>query len=201
MTGLRQAAVPYVFMRLSVDNRIPYRSEGPSRRKARGVTIVEVVIVAVIGAILAITAAVSYAPKSVNLVAEADRIRYDLRLMQSMAMAWGAPLRVTFSATGYSFLCLQTVSPACVASSAPAAGAFSGLQAVTFDAQLESGIAFDGTMGAGNFTNTLDYDSLGRPATSCDSTCSRRTTAFTIQLSGGGSTRTVTVDPISGLPY
>jgi prepilin-type N-terminal cleavage/methylation domain-containing protein len=71
--------------------------------RARGFTIIEVVVVATIAVILTVFALIKYSPTTVNLVTEADRVRHDLRLMQMLAMNWGTPLRFTPAAGSWSF--------------------------------------------------------------------------------------------------
>jgi prepilin-type N-terminal cleavage/methylation domain-containing protein len=158
----------------------------------RGFTVVEMVVVATIAVILTAFALIKYSPTTINLVTEADRVRHDLRLMQMLAMNWGTPLRFTPAASGWTFSCPQAVAntPCAGGTLSATAASAAGLEAVAFDAQLEPGISFSG--------GTLDYDSMGRPASSCNTTCSLLSAAYTATLSGGGSTQTITVDPITG---
>lgn len=165
-----------------------------SRRSHRGFSLIELIIVASIAVILAAVAIVKYQPSEVNAVAEGDRVRNDLRLMQMAAMTWGTPLRFTAVAGGYSFSCPRTVAntPCSTGTLDAAAARLAGLETVSFDAQFEPGIAFSPIPG------TLDYDTQGRLAGNCDITCALSTSAYTATLVGGGTSVTVTVDPITG---
>lgn len=80
------------------------------RTRARGFTVVEMVVVAMIAVILTVFALIRYSPTTVNLVTGADRVRHDLRLMQMLATNWGTPLRFTPAAGGWSFSCPQAVA-------------------------------------------------------------------------------------------
>lgn len=161
--------------------------------RARGATVVELIVVAIIAAILAVGALIYYKPAEISLEAEADRIRGDIRLMQMAAMTWGVPLRFTPVSGGYSFSCVQNSGSACAGGTlSTTLAAAAGLQTVSFNAQLESGISISDS------PTTLDIDSLGRPASGCDTTCTLRTTAYTLNVTGGAKTVTVTIDPITG---
>jgi hypothetical protein len=166
-----------------------------------GWSILEVVLVLGIGMILLITAVPRFRPLDTTVGLEADRVRNDLRLMQTLAVAWGAPLRFVPVAGGYSFQCPRAVTntPCTAAGAAPATGAANraGLATVSFAANTaESGISINPVPG----TN-LEVDSMGRPSSSCSTTCALLVTvpAYSVTLSGGGTTTTVNVTRISGL--
>lgn len=172
-----------------------HRSERIARanRRARGATVVELIVVTSIAAILAVGALIYYRPAEISLEAEADRIRGDIRLMQMAAMTWGVPLRFTPVSGGYSFSCVRNSGSACAGGTLSATlAAAAGLQTVAFNAQLESGISISGS------PSTLDMDSHGRPASGCNTTCTLLTTAYTLNVAGGSKTVTVTIDPITG---
>ena len=172
---------------LRMNPRIPLR-------RSHGFTIIEFVVVAIITAIVAVFAIVRYQPSDVNVVAEGDRVRNDLRLMQMAAMTWGTPLRFTPVAGGYSFSCPRTVAntPCSTGTLNAAAALAAGLNSVAFDAQFEPGITFSPVPG------TLDFDNQGRPATTCNTTCLLNSAAYTATLAGGGASVVVTVDPVTG---
>jgi Tfp pilus assembly protein FimT len=158
-------------------------------------TMVELVVVGLVAAILAIMAMAVYRPFAANVPAEADRVRNDLRLMQNAAMNWSTPLRFTPVGGGYSFSCPRTVAstPCSTGTLNATAAAAAGLATVSFSTDADSGISFSGSPG------TLDYDNQGRPASSCDTTCSLRSTAYTATLTGDGTNVTVTVEPVTGM--
>lgn len=162
-------------------------------RQGRGATVVELIVVTSIAAILAVGALLYYKPAEISLEAEADRIRGDIRLMQMAAMTWGVPLRFTPVSGGYSFSCVRNTGTACAGGTLSATlAAAAGLQTVSFNAQLESGISISGS------PSTLDMDSHGRPASGCDTTCTLLTSAYTLDVAGGAKTVTVTIAPITG---
>lgn len=147
------------------------------RGHVAGFTLVELIIVMV-----AITVLGSYAFMKNGSVSEfsvrsqANTLAANIRHMQSLATSWDQPLTLTFVTPGtYSLGCPGGGNVACSGGLAidPATGAaFSG----TLDKNVTFGAA-----------GTLTLDKFGRPSA-----------AFSIQLSGGAETVTVSVADVTG---
>ena len=158
------------------------------RNSARGLTIVELVVMAVVVAILATGAFLIYRPVSAKVPYQAEGLRNNLRHMQFLATAWGAPLRLTYGGGSYSVGCPKIVAlTPCSATGTITDPATNQ----SFSVTLETGITFSAS-------STLDMDALGRPATSCDTTCALKTTSTGLTLSGDGTSWTLSVAALTG---
>lgn len=142
--------------------------------RAAGWTLVELAVVLVIGAIVAYFVVRNFQPKQAIALEQAEQLRNDLRHMQTLAMTWGQPLRLTVAANLYSISCVTAGAAPCNVSPVvdPATGK-------PFSVNLESGLTLAGP--------TLDMDAMGRPSAGA-----------TFTISGGGTARTVVVAPITG---
>jgi type II secretory pathway pseudopilin PulG len=148
-----------------------------------GWSLIELVVVLVIGAVLVFFVARSYQPKEALALQQAERLRNDLRHVQMLAITWNRPLRVTVTANNYSVSCVTAGASPCDVGPVinPADGA-------PYLVTLEGGLSLAGP----GFT--LDLDALGRPRNGAALVTSNA--SFTV--SGASMARTVTVAPLTG---
>ena len=157
----------------------------------RGFTLIELVVVIVLVSILSAMVALRLSAATDSaVVTDADQLRRNLSHVQALALGWGARLRLTVAANGlsYSVTCRTALARApCVAVGDAVTDPATGQ---TFTVVLTNGVAL------APVSNTLDFDSLGRPVgtTALVST----NPAVTYTLSGGNRSVTVSVLPITG---
>jgi prepilin-type N-terminal cleavage/methylation domain-containing protein len=145
-----------------------------------GFTMIELIIVMIIIGILAATVIIKWPGKSFNLPAQADIIVQDIRYTQSLAMSRaqsGERYRIYFYTTSY-----RITDNNGTRISHPTAG-----QA---DSVLGSGISFQ----SNGFNGYLAFDNLGQPY----SGTTLLSVNTSVQLAGGGLTRTLTVSKNTG---
>lgn len=154
-----------------------------SPRNCRGWSLLELVVVLVVAAVLALFAVRTFQPKEALALEQAERLRNDLRHMQMLAITWGQALRLTTAANSYSVGCVTAGAAPCNVTPVidPATGR-------SYSVNLEPGL----TLAGPGFT--LDLDTLGRPRNGAALTTANAT--FTI--SGASVARTVVVAPITG---
>ena len=155
---------------------------------AAGWTLVELVIVLVILGILTFVVVRSLQPAQAQALQQAERLRDDLRRMQTLAMSWNQSLRLTIVAgppASYFVSCVSaTATPPCNGAAAVSDPGRAG----PFQVQLPSELGLSGP----GFT--LDVDTLGRPKNGAALIAGNAT--FTI--TGGGPARTAVVTPLTG---
>ena len=172
----------------------PFFFSGVPRMIARGVTTVELVIFMVIVAILAAVTVLSYKPNDVTARYQAERLRTDLRHAQMIALTENQALLFTITAGlggSYSVSGLNSATCATTALTDPATNS-------AFAVSIDAALTLAGTA-------SIYLDALGRPASSCSAVagvCTCTTTASnpaaSYTVSGGGSTYTVQLLPVSG---
>lgn len=161
----------------------------PPRRRMRGVTLIELVVVMMVVGAIAIITLQRVDPVAANMPAQVDQLARDIRHMQTIAAQWAVPLRLTATATGYSVGCISGPTPPCngvavIDDPAPR-------ENNNFQVQLQTGISSSVT--------TLNVDIYGRPCTApCTAGANVQTTPTTFTLTGGGRMSTVTVRPLTG---
>lgn len=169
-------------------------TDGYSRCRRRGFTLVELVIIIVVTGILAAVIVVNFSVKSQHsAVTQADELRRNLSRIQLLAISQGARLKLTVTSTGYSVTSCPT--SACTGAVADQA---TGLPFTV--GPLDDGVTI--TSGTGDYF----FDSLGRPVLAAtDATLSP---AYTnpLTVNGNGNCIDVTVLPVtgfasSGTPY
>lgn len=169
----------------------PFFFSDTPRMIARGVTTVEIVISMVIVAILAAVTVLSYKPNDVTARYQAERLRTDLRHAQMLALTESQALLFTIAGGSYSVSGLNSATCATSALIDPATNS-------AFTVSIDSALTLAGTA-------SIYLDTLGRPASSCSvvvGVCTCTTTASnpaaSYTVSGGGSTYTVQLLPVSG---
>ena len=150
-------------------------------RKARGFTLIELVIVIMLTGIVIAAVSMRMPGDGINLGAQAEQLASDIRYTQSLAMSRGARFRINFTAGTY-----QITDAAGVAQGHPSTG-------LTTPVSLGTTV-----LSAYNppLTNSyLAFDSLGVPYTD-------PTTALaalvTLTLTSGGVVINITVAPQTG---
>jgi prepilin-type N-terminal cleavage/methylation domain-containing protein len=150
----------------------------------QGFTLLELMIVIVIMAILAIAPFFNWPGTSLNLEGQAQQLTQDIRYTQALSMSQAQRYRLVITAGTSSYQILN--------SSGAAVSFPSGSTTVT----LGSGISF------GTFTNLpnslIVFDGKGIPYTTTGTPGTALATAATIPLQAGGSTKTVVVTPLTG---
>lgn len=153
-------------------------------RREQGFTLVELVMVMVITAIIAAYAVGRYfTPAAATGSSQVQRFARDLRHAQMLAASWGRQLVVTVGAGGYNVGCAAVGPAPCNVNPVvdPATG-------VGFNVPLQDGAALAGP-------GTVRFDSIGRPSTGAAPTAA----AAVYTLTAGGSSWTITVNPVTGL--
>ena len=150
-------------------------------QKARGFTIIELVIVIILLAILAATVSMRMPGEGINLGAQAEQLASDVRYTQSLAMSRGQRFRINFTAGTY-----QITDAAGVAQNHPSTGLTT---AVSLGTTVLS--AYNPPLN----NSYLAFDSLGVPYTD-------PTTALaalvTLTLTSSGVAMSITVAPQTG---
>lgn len=134
-----------------------------------GFTAIDLIMVIIIVGILAVTVAVKWPGKSINIYAQTDQVVQDIRYSQSLAMAratTGQRYRITFASASYTIAnnsgtVIKTVS-------------------------LDSALSFASNGFTGGY---LAFDSLGRPYNGT----ALMTAKISVAVTGGGFTRTITI--------
>lgn len=151
----------------------------------RGFTLAEFIITIVILGILSAAVMTNMSAKAQHsVITQADQLRRNLSHTQFLAISRGARLRLTTSANGYAVT--VCASSACAATSAlidPATGQ-------AFSVTLTDGVTLSP---AGN---TLDFDSLGRPASGGSLLSTNPARTYT--LTGSGRSVSVSILPLTG---
>jgi type II secretory pathway pseudopilin PulG len=152
-------------------------------------TTIELLIVLVIAAILAVFALVAYNPGPAVARYQAEGLGHSIRHMQELAMTWGKQLRLTVAAGSYSVACVTAGAAPCNVSPVvdPATGA-------SFSVTAQSGVTLAVSSPGG-----LDFavDELGRPM-NCNPSCALLSVNAQFTAASGGTTWTVQVAPVSG---
>lgn len=150
--------------------------------RAKGFTLIELVMVMVMLGVLAAVAASRWSATDATVGYQADLLARNIRHMQILAMSWGQSLRLSVASPTYSVSCASgSVVAPCNGASAiidPATGK-------AFTETLSNGVTLAGA--------ATDIDSLGRPASGGLLTVNRVYT-----LTAGAQTWSVTVSPITG---
>lgn len=156
-------------------------------------TIIELVVVAVIAALLTAVAIVFLQPSQANVSFQANQLRDDIRHMQSLAVAWQQQLMLVASASGYQVECVtksQANTP-CSAASGPV------IDPATEAAFAVSNFAANGVSWNPLPSSSLAVDKLGRPL-NAGGTAVETASNRTFTLAGGGQTGTVTMVHTTG---
>lgn len=159
-----------------------------------GFTLLELVVVILVLGIVAVFAAVRWqAVDAYASTTHADQLARDIRHVQTLAISWGLPLRISVNAAGtaYSVLCVTgTGALPCAAAGDTVTDPVTG-QPYTVSL-LDTGVT------VAPVSSNTDFDHLGRPVTAGVLVAANPARTFT--LSGGGNTATVVVAPITGFP-
>lgn len=156
----------------------------PKNKDCSGFTLIEIVVVLILVGILSVNVIIHWPSNDeLKMPAQAELMASHLRHIQTLAMDWGQPLRLTITGASYSVSCVTatTTSPC---NNSPV------IDPVTnqaFTTTLENGISLSGTA-------TTDFDTLGRPVSGGSLISSAETFTFT----AGAKTATVTLNPLTG---
>lgn len=163
-----------------------------------GFTLIEFVIVMLVVGILAVVVAVQINARQQHLATTlADQFRRDLSHIQLIAISQSKRLELTTTSGGYSVgVCATSACAVTTPLTDPATGA-------TYSVPLNDPIfsAFPGTSSGVTITptDTLDFDSLGRPHAGGGGGLLTATKTYT--FTGSGRSVTVNVWPITGFSW
>ena len=166
----------------------------------RGFTLLELIVVMTVASILAMTIATRMnATSDRAAINQADQLRRDIAHIQVLALSWGVGLRLAIASdgSGYSVVCPDATlagTPCAAATAPPCIGKFPDTGkcfSIAYSATLTDGVKMTPQGGM------MYFDSLGRPLTSAGVLVTGNP-ASTYTLTGGATTATVTVRPITG---
>lgn len=155
---------------------------------SRGFTVVELVVVLVLVAILALAALPRFSQSVIELSGEAEQLAADIRYAQTLSMARGQRHCVFFSGNTYQFRTLDTTTSTHCAATAlishPATGS-------------STPIGFSGvTISTPDFPNGyVEFATNGKPYVSAAVSLASNAT---VTLTASGRTRNVVVSPETG---
>jgi type II secretory pathway pseudopilin PulG len=156
----------------------------------RGFTMIELVMIIVLLTIVAVVAAPRLANiAGVKVSATARRLQADMAYTQNLAMTSNQRHRLVFpSTTSYE---VRDTSGALVTNPSSGGG---------FSVTTDSGITLSWSLNGDSALNRgVEFDTLGRPYLYAGSSPSTTNIAAgTVTVTGGGTTRTVTVQPQTG---
>lgn len=163
----------------------------------QGFTLVELVVTMLILSILAVVVVLRFDSKSkIAAAIEAELLQRNLAHVQNLAMSSAVALRLTVAASGKSYfvtcLTVSAASPCKVAGQIPSDPA----TGEPFSITLADGVNLVASKPPGTVSNTLDFDSVGRPfeAGNLIATNPARTFTFT----GASRLASVLVRPVTG---
>lgn len=157
-----------------------------TRYKSQGFTFIEIVVVLILSVILSVYAFVSYPGLIVNVDAEAQQFANQVRYTQALSMS---------QAQRYYISQASTTSYQIFNSSGIAVPFANGSTTM----KLNSGLTFHSW---GNLSNKLvAFDSRGRPylSTGPSGAALANGTDYSIKVTGGGRTKTISVTPATGM--
>lgn len=153
-------------------------------KECSGFTLIELVIVIILASVLSAYAVVKWpSDAQIKLPAQAGLMVTHLHHIQSLALHWGQPLRLSINSGGYSVSCVIAGAAPC--DSSPV---IDPVTQAPFTVSLESGISLAGA--------AMDFDALGRPVSGGSLISSSPARSFI--LSADGVTQTVAVQPLTG---
>ena len=121
-------------------------------------TYLEFAIVVLLVAILATVAIVQFQPSHANVAFQADRLRNDIRHMQTAAIAWQQSLKLVKTATGYQVECVTPNQSGTPCNGASGTAVKDPATSQDFVVSLETGIAWHASS-----PSSLEVDMLGSP--------------------------------------
>lgn len=168
-------------------------------RRSAGWTLIELVIVLVIGVVLMYFVVRTLAPKQVQALQQAERLRSDVRHVQMLALTLNKTLQIRLGApdptnpcgttiTYWVIDCTAVAADPCAATAVDAPPIIDPATGKSFCVTMESGLGL--TLSTAN----LYFDPLGRPK----SAGALIGTAATLTVTGGNPDRSLTVDPVTG---
>jgi prepilin-type N-terminal cleavage/methylation domain-containing protein len=167
--------------------------------RTAGFTLIELVIVLIVAGIIAAVVGAKWNARSATAPFQAELLARNIRHAQMLAMTWNTPLQVTVnSATQYAVRCAKAPVQTCPTSNGPVNGA----QIITvpsvgdpitgqFQIDLDNGVTLTTIGGAPPY-----FDQLGRPFDPL--TNNLIPAARTLLLDSGGTTWSVSIEPLTG---
>jgi type II secretory pathway pseudopilin PulG len=148
-----------------------------------GFTLIELVSIIVILSILSVTAFFAWPGTSINLGAEAQQVANDLRYTQALAMTKGQRYRFVITSSTTYQIANSSGTAILNARGTTSTTLFTGLSFGTLTNLPNSLVVFNG--------NGIPYTTTGSPGTALAATAS-------IPITGGSSTKTITITPSTG---
>lgn len=165
----------------------------PTVCRAAGFTLIELVIVIIIAGIIAAVVGARWNSRSATAPFQAEQLARNIRHAQMLAMTWNTPIQVAVNPpTQYEFQC----------------GKPTGTCPISTPATLPGAVINDPTSGPMQFVTEYGvtiaalggplptFDHLGRPTNAAGTAL--LTTARTLQLDAGGTTWSVSIQPLTG---
>ena len=154
--------------------------------KALGASLIELVMIILIVGALAVMPLINWPGTGLNIDAQAKQFADDIRYTQSLSQSKAERYRIVeASATSYQIL-NSSGTPITFATGSTAITLNSGLSFGTWTNLSSNLIAFDG--------RGTPYLSTGTPGTALSAA-----TSYTVTITGGGNTKTITITPITGM--
>lgn len=155
-------------------------------KSQRGFTMIELIIVVIIAAILAVMIYARFPNKTSNVYAQAELLASDIRYTQMLAMSTGQRHRIVFNTTNNSYQILNSAGTAIIMPSG---------QTVT---TLGSGIAFSATWSNLLPNKLINFDTRGVPYIDTASPGTMLAASATVQLVLSGTSVNVSISPYTG---
>jgi prepilin-type N-terminal cleavage/methylation domain-containing protein len=153
--------------------------------KTQGFSLIELSIVIILIAILAVMPFFNWPGSIVNLDGQAQQLAHDIRYAQSLAMSKGQRYRLVITTGTSSYQILNTAGTAILFPS--------GSNTII----LNSGISFGTLTNLPN--NLIAFDGEGTPYTTTGSPGTALASTATVPFQNSGSTKTVSITPLTGM--
>jgi MSHA pilin protein MshC len=164
-------------------------------RRAKGYTLVEIIVVLVVMGILSIATMLRLdSVTQRDVINQADLLRRDLAHLQAIALSTGLALRLNGNSGSYTVTCLTVASGTpCMTAGATLIDPVSNS---AFAVTLRPGVKLTVVNSVNVDAPTIDFDSVGRPFEA--GVLLATNPARTFILTGAGETSKVTLQPITG---
>jgi MSHA pilin protein MshC len=160
--------------------------------RTAGFTLIELVIVLIVAGIIAAVVGARWNSRSATAPFQAEQLARNIRHAQMLAMTWNTPVGIAVNPpTQYEFQCGKPLGTCPISTPPTASGAVINDPASgPMQFNTEYGVTIAVSAGP-----PPTFDHLGRPTTAAGTLL---TTARSLQLDDGGTTWTVSIQPLTG---